>query len=190
MLWISGHDKLFFTDDDKAKLKQYVERGGTIIGEACCSKKEFDLSFRSLMSELWPEGRLAGLPLTHPIYDNPRPLREFKPKIEGMAVQANQGRLGVIYFPNGISCQWERGGTRAAPAFDVASNLFFYVDHVNHSKTPIELEREKAPATVPVPTPAPVDPVPPPAPVDPKPVDPVPADGVPPAVIPPVVPNP
>jgi hypothetical protein len=42
ILWISGHEKLMFNDDEKKKLKEYVERGGTILGEACCSKKELD----------------------------------------------------------------------------------------------------------------------------------------------------
>jgi len=147
ILWISGHDKLLFTDAEKAKLKEYVERGGTILGEACCSKKAFDESFRSLLAELWPDAILAELPESHPIYQTPRPLRDFKPKVLGLAIQSNQGRLGVIYLPNGISCQWERGGSTAAPAFDVGTNISFYVDKISsRMKTPEQIERERVPS--------------------------------------------
>ncbi len=147
ILWISGHDKLIFTDAEKEKLKQYVERGGTILAEACCSKASFDSSFRALLAELWPDSKLQPIPATHPIYEMPRPLKSFRPQILGLAIQANQGRLGVLYLPNGISCQWERGGTRAAPSFDVATNIHFYVEKFsNRGKTPDEIAREKVPS--------------------------------------------
>ncbi|HUW56347.1 MAG TPA: DUF4159 domain-containing protein [Planctomycetota bacterium] len=146
ILWISGHEKLFFTDEEKAKLREYVERGGTILGEACCSQKEFDESFRSLMAEFWPDSQLRELPKTHPIYNTPRPLGSFQPRIDGVAIQSNQGRLGVLYIPHGISCQWERGGTRGSPAFDVGTNIHFYVEKIaSRLKTPEQIERERVP---------------------------------------------
>ncbi len=144
ILYISGHEKLMFTDDEKKKLKEYVERGGTILGEACCSKKEFDESFRALMAELWPEGRLQPLPATHLIYETPRPLKECRPEIQAMGIAANQGRLGVLYLPHGISCQWERGNVKAYPAMDVAWNIFTYVNHYfSKGKSADDLARER-----------------------------------------------
>jgi hypothetical protein len=176
ILWISGHDKLLFTDAEKAKLKEYVERGGTILGEACCSQKEFDESFRSLLGELWPGTALLDLPETHPIFQTPRPLRDLKPKVLGLALASSQGRLGVIYLPNGISCQWERGGSTAAQAFDVGTNITFYVEKISsRTKTPEQIERERI-ATTPTAEdpakPAPPDGEPPkePAPKEPRPI--------------------
>lgn len=146
ILWISGHEKLLFTDEEKAKLREYVERGGTILGEACCSQKPFDESFRALVAELWPDSQLRPLPMSHPIYNTPRPLKGFKPRVEGLAIRSNQGRIGVLYIPHGFSCQWERGGTRAAPAFDVGTNIYFYVDKISSRfKTPEQLERDRVP---------------------------------------------
>lgn len=146
ILWISGHEKLVFTDEEKAKLKGYVERGGTILGEACCSQKAFDKSFRALVAELWPESQLQELPKSHAIYTTPRPLKELQPTVLGLAIQSNQGRLGVLYLPNGISCQWERGGTKAAPAFDLGTNVSFYVEKISSRfKTPEQIERERVP---------------------------------------------
>jgi outer membrane biosynthesis protein TonB len=168
ILWISGHDKLIFTDAEKKKLKEYVERGGTILGEACCSKKEFDESFRALVAELWPQSQLSDLPATHPIFHTPRPLKDFRTKVQGCAIASNQGRLGVLYIPNGISCQWERGNASAVPAMDIGANIFFYVDKVaSKMKAPEQIEKEHVatkpsaplPASEQPPADAPKDPV-------------------------------
>jgi len=152
ILWISGHEKLIFTAEEKAKLKEYVERGGTILGEACCSQRAFDESFRALLAELWPDSKLRELPKTHPMYDYRKKLPSFRPKIEGLAIKANQGRLGVIYLPHGISCQWERGGSRAGNAFFFGANVTLYIDEkiARRFKTADQLEREKVP-TIPTP---------------------------------------
>ena len=154
ILWISGHENLVFTADEKAKLKQYVEQGGTILGEACCSQKAFDDSFRALLAELWPGTKLTELPPSHAVFQTPRVLKN-KLKILGLALEANQGRFGVLYIPNGISCQWERGGTTAVAALDVGANITFYVEKVaSRVKPPEQAAPERAPAV-----PAPETPV-------------------------------
>jgi len=150
ILWISGHEKLVFTADEKAKLKEYVEQGGTILGEACCSQKPFDESFRALLAELWPGTKLTELPPSHPVFQTPKLLKDTKPKILGLAPEANQGRFGVLYIPNGISCQWERGGTTAVAALDAGTNIVFYVEKVaSRTMTPEEIDQQHVPAVQP-----------------------------------------
>jgi len=134
VLYISGHEVLHFTDDEKAKLKQYVERGGTIFAMDCCAKGDFDKSFRSLVAELWPGETLQGLPKTHPIYENPRPLAT-RPEFLGLSLDKGQGRLGVIYSPHDMCCRWHMGGSRAKAVFDVGTNIFFYVDKIASKAT-------------------------------------------------------
>ncbi|GAG01654.1 unnamed protein product, partial [marine sediment metagenome] len=109
ILYINGHEALKFTAAEKTKLKEYVGRGGTVFGMACCGKKAFDESFRALVAELWPEGELRDLPKTHPIYKHPRPLA-VKQKLLGLALKQSQGRLGVIYSPHDLCCRWHKGG--------------------------------------------------------------------------------
>ena len=53
ILHISGHNKLDFNDTEKQKLKAYVDQGGTILGQACCSRKPFDTSFREFVKEVF-----------------------------------------------------------------------------------------------------------------------------------------
>jgi hypothetical protein len=182
ILFISGHKALTFTDEEKTKLKEYVNRGGTILGMDCCSKKPFDKSFRALAAELWPESKMEVLPKTHSIYSNPRPLTE-KPTLEGVNLGQGQGRLGVIYVPSDLCCRWHVGGAGANPVFDVGANIYFYVSTTGVKMGGVrEGQREdttggdKNPAT-PVPEPAAPQPAPVvPAPVPPEPANPPPAN--------------
>ncbi len=54
ILWISGREALNFTDEQQAKLKQFVEGGGLILGHADCASKPFADSFKKLGSKLFP----------------------------------------------------------------------------------------------------------------------------------------
>ena len=134
ILYINGHDALQFTDVEKARLKEYVERGGMLFGMACCGRKPFDESFRALLTELWPGGELVPLPKTHEIYHHPRPLTVTQ-KLLGLYLKQGQGRLGVVYSPHDLCCRWHKGGSRAKSVFDVGTNLFFYVDKIAPGST-------------------------------------------------------
>src|SRR5262249_16189385 len=61
ILFFNGHLPPQFTDAEKHLLKQYVDQGGFIFAEACCGPKEtrFNLGFRRLVKELWPERELT-----------------------------------------------------------------------------------------------------------------------------------
>jgi hypothetical protein len=150
ILYISGHEALKFTDQEKAKLKAYVDGGGTIFGMACCGKKPFDSSFRALVRELWPEKELTPLPRTHAIYVHPRPLAE-RPSLLGMSMGADKGlgRLGVIYSPNDLCCRWHTQ-ERAKAVFDVGANITFYVEmHRDRDPEPAPKPDEAKPAETP-----------------------------------------
>jgi hypothetical protein len=194
ILFISGHDALEFTDAEKAKLKDYVNRGGTIFAMDCCAKKPFDKSFRELAAELWPESKLTSLPKDHSIYTNPRPLAE-RPKLEAVTLANGQGRLGVIYMPSDLCCRWHTGGSGANAVFDVGANIYFYVstdgvklggvregyhmDTAGPEKKPDEPKPEPATQSPAHTNPTPVQPEPPtPPPVNPEPPKPAaPASG-------------
>ncbi|HUV38793.1 MAG TPA: DUF4159 domain-containing protein, partial [Planctomycetota bacterium] len=126
ILYVNGHEALEFTDAEKTKLREYVNRGGTLFGMACCGRKPFDESFRALVAELWPDDKLKPLPKTHTIFDNPRPL-VTKPLLLGLELGAHNGRLGVIYSPYDMCCRWDRGGEAAKGVYDVGANIYYYV---------------------------------------------------------------
>ena len=127
IIHMSGHLKLDFNDTEKKKLKEYVMRGGTIVGQACCSKKEFDTSFREFVKEVFG-GELRRIAKTHRIYERMR-VRGMAPKpvVEIFPLDDQQGRPGVIYLPHGQCRNWHLGGTRAREAFAVGTGIYFYV---------------------------------------------------------------
>jgi len=70
ILEISGAQALSFSDDDCARLRQFVEDGGMIVGNADCNRKAFSDSFIKLGKSLFPAYDFRELPATHPIYTN------------------------------------------------------------------------------------------------------------------------
>jgi hypothetical protein len=62
ILYVSGDQPLSFTEAEMAKLKQYVEDGGLILGNANCGNMGFAASFRKLGAELFPPYEFRELP--------------------------------------------------------------------------------------------------------------------------------
>ena len=59
ILYIAGNQALDFTDDEQAKLRQFVEQGGMILGNADCgSPTPSPNSFRKLGKKLFPSLRV------------------------------------------------------------------------------------------------------------------------------------
>ncbi len=67
-LFMSGRDRFRLTEAERARLGEYLERGGFLFAEAACGSPEFDTSFRRLLAETFPERALLRLPLDHPLF--------------------------------------------------------------------------------------------------------------------------
>ena len=59
VLFISGKESFEMDEAQVAALREYVEQGGFIFADACCSGGGFDRSFRKLMKRVFPERQLA-----------------------------------------------------------------------------------------------------------------------------------
>ena len=67
---ISGNEALSFDDGDIVKLRQFIEEGGMIVGNADCDSAAFSKSFEKLGNSLFPAYEFRELPANHPIYTN------------------------------------------------------------------------------------------------------------------------
>lgn len=118
ILYVTGHEFPKFTDEEKAKLRQYVHSGGTLLFEACCGKESFAEGFRALAREVWPEYRVRNLvargPDKHPVWDSYyRYERDFEPVSD--LIDGNYGlqgidvgcRTSVFFATRALSCLWE-----------------------------------------------------------------------------------
>jgi len=145
VLYMAGHYDPALTDEEKRRLKDYLERGGFLFAEACCGMPGFDKGFRALMAELFPDAPLEDVPANSPLLNGQAgyridkvqfsaALRDEQPKLDRARLLAVtlDDRCAVVYSPyalgpglDGIPTFHSRG---YAPddARRIAANILLY----------------------------------------------------------------
>jgi hypothetical protein len=111
--FLNGHQKPELDDQAKQNLRAFVEQGGFLLADACCSSKDFDSGFRSLVKELFPEDeyRLRPLADDHPVW---RARHLLSPDAYPLWGIEHGCRTVLIYSPKDLSCYWNQA--ERAPA--------------------------------------------------------------------------
>lgn len=153
ILFFQGRRSFQFSPTERKALREYLERGGFLFGDAICASREFAEALKSELSLLYPEGQWQRLEPTHPLFtdefhgfrietvrlrdplrgggDDPLTTRwvAIKPLLEGFFVE---GRLAVVFSPYDLSCALERGasldckGYAPEDAARLAVNILLY----------------------------------------------------------------
>ncbi len=109
VLYVSG-SRLPQLMDHAQKIRDYLDRGGFLFAEACCSDpKSFDTGFRKLMAAVFPEPeyQLALIPPGHPLWRMEEIVRPDSP-YAGRLWGVDYGcRTCVVYSDVDLSCYWE-----------------------------------------------------------------------------------
>ncbi|GAC1474763.1 MAG: DUF4159 domain-containing protein [Isosphaeraceae bacterium] len=107
ILFLNGHQPPEFDDRGKKNLREYVEQGGFIFAESCCSRAEFDRGFHRLMKEIFPEPEFQLHPLAadHAVW---RARHLLTPDIHPLWGIEHGCRTVVIYSPEDLSCYWNQ----------------------------------------------------------------------------------
>jgi hypothetical protein len=120
-------------------LREYVDRGGTILAEACCGNPEFDRAFRAMMVEMFPGkgNELRPLSQNHPIWVAKHRL---DPRAHPFLGIQFGNRTAVIYSPAGVSCYWNQAhhdptNPAVVSAVHIGQNI---VDYVTGRRPPPE----------------------------------------------------
>jgi hypothetical protein len=128
--YFNGHESPFFSPEGKARLRDFVEQGGVIFAEACCSRREFDRGFRALMKEVFPEPELELHPLAedHAVWRSKYKLDANVHPLWGIE---HGCRTVVIYSPDDLSCYWNQlenvpGNPRVRSATALGQNVIDY----------------------------------------------------------------
>ncbi|MEK7487128.1 MAG: DUF4159 domain-containing protein, partial [Planctomycetota bacterium] len=148
VLFINGHHRFSLSPEEREKLRLFLESGGTLYAEACCSEHEFDQSFRKEMSFIYPNRNLQPLPQEHPVYhlvfDVNTPENQWFEGYPGCQTR-------VIYSPVGHSCRWDENYWRYDVAFKLGTNVLLYAAGTTPKKErtlkdllQIDEEKEKA----------------------------------------------
>ncbi len=117
VLFIRGTQALQLSPEQITNLKEYITQGGFLFVEACdgsgCQGEAFTASFKNLVGELVPDGRLRELPPEHPIWYaeervNPKSLPE------GMWLYGVDAccRTSIVFSNKTLSCYWELHSSR------------------------------------------------------------------------------
>lgn len=128
ILYMAGNQTLKFPDEEIAKLRQFVEEGGLILGNADCGSKEFAASFQQLGKQLFPGYDWRELPANHTIYTEeqfPRSRWRNPPSVLGLS---NGVRELMLLIPQADPARtWQTntyGGKEEAS--QLGSNIFLY----------------------------------------------------------------
>lgn len=145
ILYISGHEAFEFTPEQRLAIRQYVYDGGTLLGDACCGRREFAESFRREVHQIFENRSFDLLEVDHPILRafyaysnvhyrtyNAAVKQEFQgpPQLYGVNIGL---RTAVIFTPFDMSCGWDEHthdhGNRLIPgdAIRLGINIISYV---------------------------------------------------------------
>jgi hypothetical protein len=137
-LHVTGHGNLRLSDEEVARLREWLLRGGFLHVD---DNYGLDESFRREIARVFPDRELVDVPLTHPIYHVVYPFPRGLPKIHEHDGKPARGygvfvgdRLAVFYSSESdLGNGWEDVGTYPGdpPALHEAAlrmgvNLFVY----------------------------------------------------------------
>jgi hypothetical protein len=123
ILYITAEANPKLTDEEKKKLRQFTDSGGTIFLEASCANRNVVTWIQTLAKELWPEWELDPLPKDHALYSSDTKLPRPVPLL-GMS----DGIRTFLFVSNvDVSCQWNTMAvTKNTELFDLGTNLYVY----------------------------------------------------------------
>ena len=124
ILYISAESELNLTAEDKAKLRQFTDSGGTILFEASCGNPTPRKSWQQICSEVWPEWELKLLDKDHPVYSSDQEIKGRQPVLHG----ADDGMRTFLFVSwQDLSCAWNSQSTAKRTAeFLLGGNLYVY----------------------------------------------------------------
>ena len=124
ILYLSASRAPTFTDEQKAKLRDFVYQGGTIFSAAECGGKPFTAAMADLYAELFKPHELTPVAPDHGLYSVHRKLGG-RPKL---SMIHNGVRPLAVHCEQDLSRAWQLSATQTQQdKFEVASNLFLYV---------------------------------------------------------------
>lgn len=128
ILYFSGSKPLSLSDPEIDVLRQYVQQGGMILGNADCANASFSKSFEALGSRLFPKYEFRDLPASHVVFTSqqyPSLKWKTKPRLRG---QSNGVRELMILIPEvDLSRAWQgRNEKTREEAYQLGDDIYLY----------------------------------------------------------------
>jgi hypothetical protein len=103
---MTGEGAFTLTDEERANLKLYLEKGGFLLASAGCSSKEWGDSFTHEIETIFPDRKLAEVPMSHPIFRTVFDVDRLdmnhggEAKLLGLTIG---GKIVLIYSADGLN---------------------------------------------------------------------------------------
>ncbi len=127
ILYIAGNQPLSFTQSEEAKLRQFVEQGGMILGNADCSSKAFADSFKKLGQKLFNKYEFRALPADHLIYAGEMTKPGKKPPVPLEGLSNGCRELMILIASADPARYWQtRSDVGHEDLHQVLANIYLY----------------------------------------------------------------
>ncbi|MCK4600950.1 MAG: DUF4159 domain-containing protein, partial [Phycisphaerae bacterium] len=124
ILYISAKDRVSFAPIEVAKLREYVNQGGTIVSVAEAGGAGFNPSIRAFYQQAFPRYSLEACGEGHRLYNYPNDLDPAKVNIFEVS---NGVRPLAIHVESDLSLAWQkRDFVRDRWAFEALANITLY----------------------------------------------------------------
>jgi hypothetical protein len=135
ILYIAGDVPPMIGDEEKRRIKQYIENGGMLLAQADGGHTEFTQFVDALGKELFPQYHWQDLPANHPLLTVSYHVTE-RPAIRAIT---NGSRILMLHFPTDVSKFWQLRQDRLHhPAFELGTNLALYAAGKSELKNRLE----------------------------------------------------
>ena len=133
ILYISGSKILSFSEDEKAKLRAYCERGGLILGNADCGMPAFAQSFTKLGEELFPKYKFQTVSNNDLIWHEQYNQWRLKPKV--LELTNGVRKLMVLIPEADLARAWQGRQERTREVmYQLAANIYLYAIDLKNSR--------------------------------------------------------
>ena len=152
LVFMHGRQGFAFDGTRRERLRQFLERGGTLLADSVCASPAFTAAFRAEIATLLPTHKLEEIPTDDPIYtaaayggydirevtlrepaggDGPMNVRkrQVPPKLEGVRMG---DRWVLIFSPYDLSCALEKQNSMECTGYGrddaekIALNVLLY----------------------------------------------------------------
>lgn len=125
ILYITGHTFPRLSSRERAKLRQYVDGGGTLLIEACCSREAVQRGFEEFAADVFKGYDARPLGPEHPVWTARYTVDPAAFPLLGIDTAC---RTSVIFSPRDLSCLWEQMDVRnlSGVALRLGANIAVY----------------------------------------------------------------
>lgn len=156
LVYLNGHDDIRLAAREIDILREYLENGGFLLGEACCGRDDFRRAFEKLLHDILPDSELKPLPPEHPIWTaSGKFLVEPNRPFPLLGVQ-HGCKLVAVFSPKPMAYYWEADdfdkSAEGKVAFQLAANIIAYATGLEPPRprlTEVEIPRDESKQRVP-----------------------------------------